>query len=31
MTFHVDGEPVPGGTRLEGRVHAGALQVCVGA
>jgi YegS/Rv2252/BmrU family lipid kinase len=29
MTFHVDGEPVPGGTRLEARVHLGALRVCV--
>jgi diacylglycerol kinase (ATP) len=29
MTFHVDGEPVEGWTRLEARVHPGALQVCV--
>jgi diacylglycerol kinase family enzyme len=29
MTFHVDGEPVDGGTHLEGRVHPGALRVCV--
>jgi diacylglycerol kinase (ATP) len=29
MTFHVDGEPVAGGTRLEARVHPGALRVCV--
>ena len=29
MTFHVDGEPVEGGTRLEARVHPGALRVCV--
>ena len=27
--FHVDGEPVQGGTRLEARVHPGALKVCV--
>jgi YegS/Rv2252/BmrU family lipid kinase len=27
MTFHVDGEPVQGGTRLEARVHPGALKV----
>jgi YegS/Rv2252/BmrU family lipid kinase len=30
MTFHVDGEPVEGGTQLEGRVHPRALLVCVG-
>jgi len=30
MTFHVDGEPVAGGTRLQVRTHAGALRVCVG-
>jgi YegS/Rv2252/BmrU family lipid kinase len=30
MVFHVDGEPVSGGARLEGRVHPGALRVCVG-
>src|SRR6185369_6440673 len=29
MTFHVDGEPVVGGTRLAARVHPGALQVAV--
>ncbi len=29
MTFHVDGEPVQGGPRLEGRVHPQALRVCV--
>jgi diacylglycerol kinase family enzyme len=29
MTFHVDGEPVQGGTRLEARVHHHALLVCV--
>lgn len=29
MVFHVDGEPVEGGTRLEARVHPGALKVCV--
>jgi diacylglycerol kinase (ATP) len=29
MRFHVDGEPVQGGTRLEARVHPGALLVCV--
>jgi len=27
MTFHVDGEPVPGGTTLHARVHPGALKV----
>ena len=29
MTFHVDGEPVSGGTRLDVRVHPGALRMCV--
>jgi diacylglycerol kinase family enzyme len=29
MTFHVDGEPVQGGTRLEACVHRGALHVSV--
>jgi YegS/Rv2252/BmrU family lipid kinase len=29
MTFHVDGEPVVGGTRLNARVHPGALRVAV--
>jgi len=28
MLFHVDGEPVQGGTRIEARVHPGALRVC---
>jgi YegS/Rv2252/BmrU family lipid kinase len=28
MWFHVDGEPVSGGTSLRARVHPGALQVC---
>jgi YegS/Rv2252/BmrU family lipid kinase len=27
MLFHVDGEPVAGGTTLEARVHAGALRI----
>jgi YegS/Rv2252/BmrU family lipid kinase len=27
MIFHVDGEPVQGGTRLEARVHPGVLRV----
>jgi YegS/Rv2252/BmrU family lipid kinase len=27
MVFHVDGEPVQGGTRLEARVHPGVLKV----
>jgi YegS/Rv2252/BmrU family lipid kinase len=31
MTFHVDGEPVRGGTRLEARVHPGAVKVAVPA
>jgi YegS/Rv2252/BmrU family lipid kinase len=31
MAFHVDGEPVQGGTRLEARVHPGVLRVTVGA
>ena len=30
MLFHVDGEPVQGGTRLLARVHPGALKICVG-
>jgi YegS/Rv2252/BmrU family lipid kinase len=30
MPFHVDGEPVEGDTRLEARVHPGALRVAVG-
>jgi diacylglycerol kinase (ATP) len=30
MMFHVDGEPVQGGTRVEARVHPGALSVAVG-
>jgi diacylglycerol kinase (ATP) len=29
MTFHVDGEPVMGGTTLETRVHPGALWIAV--
>ena len=29
MTYHVDGEPVAGGTRLRARVHPGALMVAV--
>lgn len=29
MTYHVDGEPVTGGTRLKARVHPGALMVAV--
>jgi diacylglycerol kinase (ATP) len=29
MTFHVDGEPVVGGTRLRAVVHPGALRVAV--
>ena len=29
MLFHVDGEPVEGGTELTGRVHPGALKICV--
>jgi diacylglycerol kinase family enzyme len=29
MMFHVDGEPVGDGTRIEARVHPGALMVCV--
>lgn len=28
MTFHVDGEPVDGGTRLHARVHPHALRIC---
>ena len=28
MTFHVDGEPVEGGTRLHARVHHHALRIC---
>jgi len=30
MTFHVDGEPVRGGTELSVRVHPGALLIAVG-
>ena len=30
MLFHVDGEPVQGGTRLEARIHAGVLNVAAG-
>jgi diacylglycerol kinase (ATP) len=29
MVFHVDGEPVEGGTQLAARVHPGALRICV--
>jgi diacylglycerol kinase (ATP) len=29
MLFHVDGEPVQGGTRLHARVHPGALRVAI--
>jgi YegS/Rv2252/BmrU family lipid kinase len=29
LTFHVDGEPVRGGTRVSARVHPGALRVAV--
>jgi YegS/Rv2252/BmrU family lipid kinase len=29
MTFHVDGEPVVGGTKVTARVHPGALRVAV--
>lgn len=29
MLFHVDGEPVQGGTRLHARVRPGALRICV--
>jgi diacylglycerol kinase (ATP) len=28
MTFHVDGEPIHGGTRLRARVHPAALRIC---
>lgn len=30
MAFHVDGEPVQGGTELKARVHPKALRVCAG-
>ena len=29
MTFHVDGEPMQGGTTLRARIHPGALRVAV--
>jgi YegS/Rv2252/BmrU family lipid kinase len=29
LTYHVDGEPILGGTRLRARVHPGALRVAV--
>ncbi len=29
MAYHVDGEPIAGGTRLKARVHPGALMVAV--
>ena len=28
MRYHVDGEPFAGGSRLEARIHPGALRVC---
>lgn len=28
MVFHVDGEPVMGGTRLDARIHPAALKIC---
>lgn len=28
MMFHVDGEPVRGGTTLDARIHPGALKIC---
>lgn len=31
MLFHVDGEPVQGGTRLEARIHPAVLRVAVAA
>jgi YegS/Rv2252/BmrU family lipid kinase len=31
MDFHVDGEPVAGGTSLRLRIHPGALNICVRA
>ncbi len=29
LTYHVDGEPVQGGTRLRARIHPGALMVAI--
>ena len=29
MTYHVDGEPMAGGTKLQARIHPGALMVAV--
>jgi hypothetical protein len=29
MTYHVDGEPMAGGTKLRTRIHPGALMVAV--
>ncbi len=29
MAFHVDGEPIEGGTRLTARVHPAALKICI--
>jgi YegS/Rv2252/BmrU family lipid kinase len=29
MIFHVDGEPIHGGSHVDARVHAGALRICV--
>jgi len=29
MTYHVDGEPMAGGTKLRARIHPGALMVAV--
>ena len=29
MLYHVDGEPIDGGTRLKARIHPGALMVAV--
>ena len=29
MTYHVDGEPMSGGTKLRARIHPGALMVAV--
>ncbi len=31
MTYHVDGEPRVGGTRLEARIHPGVLRVAAGS
>jgi len=29
MAYHVDGEPVAGGTKLKARIHPGALMIAV--